>query len=244
MLNGVSFTHTYTISISTTMYNSLQKPLLKCYICFIYYHSQCLDAVDRIETVKENRFICLSCEEKEKPKNTDQEKEIRKSAKNTRKNPVVLSKPSRSKSVSQMYSINDTISEELDFLGFNRSDISNSTETAPRNSMKRRHSQSEQDPPKMERGPLDDNANCIDNDTSIPNVFEWSTNEVYEYFKSKFPMQAHVFEYEEIDGVSLYLLERDDVIRRFKIKLGPAIKIYRHILELKKKIDDSKLQQQ
>lgn len=64
---------------------------------------------------------------------------------------------------------------------------------------------------------------------------KWTTKEVYDFFKDKFPRHAHVFEDEEIDGAALYRLQRDDVVKRFKIKLGPALKIYDFILKLQDK---------
>lgn len=64
---------------------------------------------------------------------------------------------------------------------------------------------------------------------------QWTTKEVYDFFKVKFPRQAHVFEDEEIDGYALYRLEREDVVQRLKLKLGPALKIYEYVVELQNK---------
>lgn len=204
--------------------------------------------MDTIKTVKENRFRCHSCEEKSK--GTVQEKEFRKSSRIVR-NAEVMQKTLRSMSVNQNSSIND----EVDFLGFSDSEVNNltgiqssyntATENQARNSVKRTRSRSPlsprikrartQSPPRQRRSSLSENANSIDNDTNNTNIFTWSTNEVFDYFKLKFPRQAHVFEAEEIDGPSLYLLERDDVVKGFKIKIGPAVKIYDHIFKLKLK---------
>ncbi|XP_076818047.1 uncharacterized protein LOC143463457 isoform X2 [Clavelina lepadiformis] len=70
-------------------------------------------------------------------------------------------------------------------------------------------------------------------DNVIPNSADWTANEVAEYFKSLgFSEQASVFTREEIDGRSLLLLRRADVIAGLSLKLGPAVKIFEHITKL------------
>lgn len=46
---------------------------------------------------------------------------------------------------------------------------------------------------------------------------------------------------QEIDGHSLLLMTRLDVLTSLKLKLGPALKIYRHVLKLQIRRDDQKL---
>lgn len=77
-----------------------------------------------------------------------------------------------------------------------------------------------------------DHNNIIDDQRKLPNVIKWTHDEIYEYFNILFPLQAHVFHDEEIDGVALYQLKREDVLCGFKLKIGPAIKIYEHILKM------------
>ena len=61
----------------------------------------------------------------------------------------------------------------------------------------------------------------------------WTPEEVSDYFKMVgFPNHAHVFVDQEIDGKSLLLLKRADVIERLSLKLGPAVKIYEHVTKL------------
>lgn len=74
-------------------------------------------------------------------------------------------------------------------------------------------------------------------DGTIPDASKWSFNEVYEYFHMKFPRHAYVFDKEEIDGEAILLITRDDVLERFDIPLGRALKIYDHIrmMQLKMK---------
>lgn len=66
---------------------------------------------------------------------------------------------------------------------------------------------------------------------------EWSADQVSDYFKSiGFEEQAHVFVLEEIDGRSLLLLKRSDIIEGLSLKLGPAVKIYERIAKLQNAI--------
>lgn len=55
----------------------------------------------------------------------------------------------------------------------------------------------------------------------------WSVAEVARYFTSVgFPEQALAFRTQEIDGKSLLLMQRSDVLTGLSIRLGPALKIY------------------
>lgn len=49
------------------------------------------------------------------------------------------------------------------------------------------------------------------------------------------------FTFQEIDGRSLLLMKRADVINGLKLKLGPALKIYRQVVKLQLRRDDPKL---
>ena len=50
-----------------------------------------------------------------------------------------------------------------------------------------------------------------------------------------FEKEAERFREEDVDGNSLLLLTRSDILNGFGIKLGPAIKIYTYIHDLKSK---------
>ncbi|XP_048027008.1 sterile alpha motif domain containing 1a isoform X2 [Megalobrama amblycephala] len=55
----------------------------------------------------------------------------------------------------------------------------------------------------------------------------WSVADVARYFTSVgFPEQALAFRTQEIDGKSLLLMQRSDVLTGLSIRLGPALKIY------------------
>lgn len=64
----------------------------------------------------------------------------------------------------------------------------------------------------------------------VPDVTKWSPKDVQKFFHTKYPAEAKVFFDEEIDGPSLLLMKRSDVLRILQKKLGPAINIYRMIL--------------
>ena len=56
---------------------------------------------------------------------------------------------------------------------------------------------------------------------------DWSVSDVAEFLDSVgFATESGLFRDQEIDGRSLLLLKRDDVISGLNLKLGPALKIY------------------
>ncbi|XP_077461543.1 sterile alpha motif domain-containing protein 1 isoform X1 [Stigmatopora argus] len=65
---------------------------------------------------------------------------------------------------------------------------------------------------------------------------DWTVSDVVSYFTiAGFPEQAAAFEAQEIDGKSLLLMQRNDVLTGLSIRLGPALKIYeRHVKVLQK----------
>ncbi|GLD60852.1 atherin isoform X1 [Lates japonicus] len=60
---------------------------------------------------------------------------------------------------------------------------------------------------------------------------DWTVSDVVSYFTAAgFPEQAAAFRTQEIDGKSLLLMQRNDVLTGLSIRLGPALKIYeRHV---------------
>lgn len=91
-------------------------------------------------------------------------------------------------------------------------------------------------------GDDDDDEADDDIDPSIPDAADWTSNDVYDYFVQYFPEhEAKVFKEQEIDGCSLLLLKRMDVLKSLRLKLGTALKIYRHVLKLQFRRDDPKI---
>ncbi|XP_003426986.1 histone-lysine N-methyltransferase 2D [Nasonia vitripennis] len=89
--------------------------------------------------------------------------------------------------------------------------------------------------------PMDDDIPREAIDPNIPDASDWTSEQVYQYFARLFPKEAEIFRHQEIDGHSLLLLKRSDVLGGLDLLLGPALKIYRHVLKLQVRRDDPKL---
>ncbi|XP_018024518.1 atherin [Hyalella azteca] len=74
-------------------------------------------------------------------------------------------------------------------------------------------------------------------DPSIPNATHWSVEEVVTHFAGKgFEEEAQTLKEQAIDGCAVLLLSRADVISSLGLKLGPALKLYRHVRVLQTRI--------
>lgn len=78
----------------------------------------------------------------------------------------------------------------------------------------------------------------LDNFEDIQN---WSCEDVFQYFKHYFPDYAHLFKEQEIDGPSLVLMRKSDVLSGFGLKLGPAIALYQRIVMMQNNDRDFRL---
>uniref|UniRef100_A0A8D0PNV1 Sterile alpha motif domain containing 13 n=1 Tax=Sus scrofa TaxID=9823 RepID=A0A8D0PNV1_PIG len=62
-----------------------------------------------------------------------------------------------------------------------------------------------------------------------PDPADWAVMDVVNYFRTAgFEEQANAFQEQEIDGKSLLLMTRNDVLTGLQLKLGPALKIYEY----------------
>ncbi|XP_037682699.1 sterile alpha motif domain-containing protein 13 isoform X1 [Choloepus didactylus] len=62
-----------------------------------------------------------------------------------------------------------------------------------------------------------------------PDPADWAVVDVVDYFRTAgFEEQASAFQEQEIDGKSLLLMTRNDVLTGLQLKLGPALKIYEY----------------
>ncbi|KAM9325487.1 sterile alpha motif domain-containing protein 13 [Gastrophryne carolinensis] len=62
-----------------------------------------------------------------------------------------------------------------------------------------------------------------------PDPAHWAVDDVVSYFSANgFEEQASAFREQEIDGKSLLLMTRNDVLTGLSLKLGPALKIYEY----------------
>lgn len=74
----------------------------------------------------------------------------------------------------------------------------------------------------------ENSSTCIAQDAK-----NWSIDDVVKYFvNAGFPEESSAFKDQEIDGKSLLLLKRNDVLTGLSLKLGPALKIYNHVQKL------------
>ncbi|XP_061080497.1 sterile alpha motif domain-containing protein 1-like [Conger conger] len=83
----------------------------------------------------------------------------------------------------------------------------------------------------------------VKTEPAVQSPLEWSVSDVASYFiTAGFPEQAAAFKVQEIDGKSLLLMQRNDVLTGLSIRLGPALKIYEHHVKMLQKAhfeDDS-----
>ncbi|MEE6494670.1 hypothetical protein FKM82_001834, partial [Ascaphus truei] len=62
-----------------------------------------------------------------------------------------------------------------------------------------------------------------------PDPAHWAVDDVVSYFRTAgFEEQASAFQDQEIDGKSLLLMTRNDVLTGLSLKLGPALKMYEY----------------
>eukprot|EP00914_Ancora_sagittata_P006023 GHVO01012147.1.p1 GENE.GHVO01012147.1~~GHVO01012147.1.p1 ORF type:complete len:251 (-),score=34.08 GHVO01012147.1:199-951(-) len=77
-------------------------------------------------------------------------------------------------------------------------------------------------------------------EAEVPDAADWSIDDVAQYFSGTgFVEESETFREQEIDGRSLLLLKRSDVLMGLSFKLGPAVKIYAHVQQLQLKCEQS-----
>ncbi|XP_015275098.1 PREDICTED: atherin-like [Gekko japonicus] len=74
---------------------------------------------------------------------------------------------------------------------------------------------------------------CISAKEKPSDPVEWTVSDVVDYFtEAGFAEQASAFQEQEIDGKSLLLMQRTDVLTGLSIRLGPALKIYEYHIKV------------
>ncbi|XP_049538466.1 uncharacterized protein LOC125952795 [Anopheles darlingi] len=68
--------------------------------------------------------------------------------------------------------------------------------------------------------------------TVYKEIRRWTCDDVSSYFSRYRQSWGDLFLEQEIDGASLLLLQRNDVLSRFGLKLGPAMELYQRIVAL------------
>ncbi|XP_044573369.1 pollen-specific leucine-rich repeat extensin-like protein 1 isoform X2 [Drosophila ananassae] len=75
---------------------------------------------------------------------------------------------------------------------------------------------------------------------NIP-VATWTVDQVVGFVGRHYPREASAFRFQDIDGASLLLLTRNDVMNGFGLKLGPALRVFELVMCLQNGNDDVRL---
>ncbi|GBP25790.1 PHD finger protein 10 [Eumeta japonica] len=75
-------------------------------------------------------------------------------------------------------------------------------------------------------------------DHSIPDITNWTSEDVYKYFTIHFPQAASILKAQDMDGQALSLARRTDIVRGLGLPLGPALTLYRIVVKLQTRKDD------
>ncbi|KAH8408849.1 hypothetical protein KR009_002207 [Drosophila setifemur] len=100
--------------------------------------------------------------------------------------------------------------------------------------------QVKQEKPDQEEESLQLRLTPVDPPTDVENqpVSTWSVEQVVGFVAKHYPKEANVFRYQDIDGASLLLLTRQDVMNGFGLKLGPALRVFELVMALQNRTDD------
>ncbi|XP_063379097.1 histone-lysine N-methyltransferase 2D-like [Cydia fagiglandana] len=75
-------------------------------------------------------------------------------------------------------------------------------------------------------------------DPRIPDITNWTTDDVYDYFMENFAEAAPLLKEQEFDGHALSMARRADIVRGLGLPLGPALNLYRIVVKLQTRKDD------
>lgn len=75
-------------------------------------------------------------------------------------------------------------------------------------------------------------------DPSIPDISNWTTDDVFEYFTKYLPEAAPILKEQEFDGQAISMARGADIVRGLGLPLGPALALYRIIVKLQTRKDD------
>lgn len=206
--------------------------LIVCSVCADGYHAGCHQPRITEKIKNGQRWLCVNCQVTDEMKINDIQSNIGESISHK----ITYGDKDNDKEVaSQSNSILSGRSSPYDSPAISPSPPDLSPQTKNRSETPDRDAQSDSNSTK-DSEPEDPNI-----DPSIPDATHWTPDEVYQYFAQFFPEEAKVFKEQEIDGRSLLLLKRMDVLTNLNLKLGPALKIYRHVTMLQVRRDDRSL---
>lgn len=231
--------------------------LIVCSICADGYHSNCHDPpiTDKMRG-NPNNWVCFNCQASENIKiDTDQHFDNKKTTNN--ESTVVDHSPSSPSSTLSSTHMNNyrspAVSPTPPQLSpqTNRPESPNAVATTNlqhqiqnnnNNSVNNNNNSSDSLSNNSENDKDLDDSRCSNIDTSIPDATHWTPQQVAEYFAQFFPSEVtKVFIEQEIDGRSLLLLKRIDVLNNLNLKLGHAVKVYKHVVMLQVRRDDTNL---
>ncbi|XP_045473865.1 uncharacterized protein LOC123680144 [Harmonia axyridis] len=206
--------------------------LIVCYVCADAYHASCHQPHISDKVKNGNKWLCFNCQ-------LPEELEISKIQSN------MSFTTCKSSTINNDDAYSDSNSSTSNF----RSMLSSSVPHSPpelandRNSTDQEHSDSKDSDYEDDSNSKCQNTNDCDSeiDPRIPDATLWTPDDVYQYFTQFFPEEAKVFKEQEIDGRSLLLLKRMDVLTKLNLRLGPALKIYKHVITLQVRRDDPRL---
>ena len=75
----------------------------------------------------------------------------------------------------------------------------------------------------------------------LENLKEWTVTQVYDYLYKFLPDRAQLFKDQEIDGSSLVLMGRSDILSGFGLKLGPAMALYQRVAMMQHNTNDIRI---
>ncbi|KAI5645325.1 histone-lysine N-methyltransferase 2D isoform X1 [Phthorimaea operculella] len=75
-------------------------------------------------------------------------------------------------------------------------------------------------------------------DQNIPDITNWTTEDVYDYFKKHHPEGAPLLKEQDFDGQALSMARRADIVRGLGLPLGPALALYRIVVKLQTRKDE------
>ncbi|KAG1680268.1 Atherin [Nymphon striatum] len=199
--------------------------MLFCDVCDKGYHTSCHDP--KITDTPLGAWVCSSCEKEDKP--TEESSTVDKNENSSASVDLQISNLTQEE-------ISPPNSDLLDDNNNNRNDEIDDTAVAVMDVSGVFTPESCTRTPKIDKGDVRIRRRIkgvCQKLYEISNVSTWTAQEVTEFFKSLgFVKEAYVFEDQEIDGKTLLLLKRQDILTQLSLKLGPALRIYKHVYHL------------
>ncbi|XP_055377366.1 histone acetyltransferase KAT6B [Condylostylus longicornis] len=208
--------------------------LITCSVCINSYHITCHIPKVNVKTVNHEDWRCTKCPAPSVSKQTT--------------NPTVQTKPQILKPQTTTAKCNSTpsLSSENSSSSFSSVTAQQSVSKKDTNIVKSAISDTVKTTVKEESSEgsgtetkqnFDKNFQKFDL-KEIPDISSWSCEKLSEFMKKIFPYGAKLLREQDIDGQSLLLMTRKDVLS-LNLKLGPALRLYNFIVSLQTRKNDS-----